>query len=91
MSEQTLSRTQDKVLADLTRAIYLGETATALALIATGLPFDRIARGVSHTPLMAAIENGDMAVFEALLAAGAGIGPQNEHGETPLHAAAHRG
>ena len=91
MAEPTLSRSEDKPLAALTRAIYLGQTAEALALIAPGIAFDRIARGVSHTPLMAAIDNGNTAVFEALLAAGAGIGPQNEYGETALHAAAHRG
>lgn len=91
MAEPTLSRTEDKVLADLTRAIYGGETEKALSLIGPNLPFQHVARGVNHTPLMAAIENGNKPVFEALLAAGAGIGPQNEYGETPLHAAAQRG
>jgi cytohesin len=91
MAAPTITPAQDKALAALTRAIYLGQTESALALVAPDLPFERVARGVSHTPLMAAIENGNKPVFDALLAAGAGIGPQNEYGETPLHAAAHQG
>src|SRR5262249_9225007 len=49
-----------------------------------------VARDVEHTPLIAAIENGNMPVFEALLAAGAGVAAPLAHGETPLHAAARR-
>jgi ankyrin repeat protein len=85
------NRFAEKTIAALTRAIYQGETEKALALIRPGLPFDHVARDVSHTPLLAAIENGNMAVFEALLAAGAGIGASTELGDTPLHTAARKG
>jgi len=91
MAGPTLSKSEDKALAALTQAIYRGETEKAVSLIRPDLPFQHVARGVSHTPLMAAIENGNRTVFGALLAAGAGIGPQNEYGETALHAAAQRG
>ena len=91
MARPNIPKAADSPLAALTRAIYRGETGKALALIRPNMDFERIADGVSHTPLAAAIENGNEAVFEALLAAGAGIGPQNQHGETPLHLAAQRG
>src|SRR5262245_56083858 len=82
---------EDAAIARLTRAIYLGETEKALSLIRPNLPLDHVARDVSHTPLMAAIENRNMAVFEALLDAGASATAPIEFGETPLHAAARRG
>jgi len=85
------NRFEEKTIAALTRAIYAGETETALALIRPGLPLDHVARDVNHTPLLAAIQNDDMAVFEALLAAGAGVGAGTELGDTPLHAAARQG
>jgi cytohesin len=91
MSKSPVSPLEDAAIARLTRAIYLGETAKALALIRPGLPLDHVARDVSHTPLIAAIENGNMATFEALLEAGAGATAPIEFGETPLHAAARRG
>lgn len=91
MARASIPKAARSPLADLTQAIYRGETEKALALIRPGLAFEQVAAGVHHTPLMAAIENGNMAAFEALLAAGAGIGPQNDYGETPLHAAAQRG
>jgi ankyrin repeat protein len=91
MARTNIPKIAPSPLADLTRAIYRSETEKALSLIRPNLDFERIAPGVNHTPLMAAIENGNKAVFDALLAAGAGIGPQDEYGETPLHAAAHRG
>jgi hypothetical protein len=62
---------EDAAIARLTRAIYLGETEKALSLIRPDLPLDHVARDVRHTPLIAAIENGNAAVFDALLAAGA--------------------
>jgi ankyrin repeat protein len=49
------------------------------------------ATSVNHTPLIAAIENRNTAVFEALLDAGASATVPIEFGETPLHAAARRG
>ena len=82
---------EDAAIARLTRAIYEGETAKALGLIRPELPLDHVARDVSHTPLIAAIEHDNGAVFEALLAAGAGPSAPIEFGETPLHAAARRG
>jgi uncharacterized protein len=82
---------EDAAIARLTRAIYLGETEKALALIRPDLPLDHVARDVSHTPLIAAIENGNSAMFDALLAAGASATAPIEFGETPLHAAARRG
>ena len=91
MARAVMPKAARSPLADLTQAIYRGETEKALALIRPDLAFEQIGAGVHHTPLMAAIENGNNAVFEALLAAGAGIGPQNEYGETPLHMAAQRG
>jgi len=91
MPEPVLSRAQQETLAALTQAIYLGETEKALALIEPGLPLDRVPHGLHHTPLLAAIDNGNMAVFDALLAAGAGIAAQDQFGGTPLNAAAHRG
>jgi ankyrin repeat protein len=90
LSKSPVSRFQDAAIARLTRAIYLGETAKALTLIRPDLPLDHIARDVSHTPLIAAIENDNMAVFEALLEAGASATAPIEFGETPLHAAARR-
>lgn len=91
MARANIPKAAATPLAELTRAIYRGDAAKALSLIRPGLAFEQIAGGVNHTPLMAAIENGNRAVFEALLAAGAGIGPQNEYGETPLHVAAQCG
>ena len=82
---------EDAAIARLTRAIYLGETEKALGLIRQNLPLDHVARDVSHTPLIAAIENGNSTVFDALLAAGASATAPIEFGETPLHAAARRG
>ncbi|HUL04944.1 MAG TPA: ankyrin repeat domain-containing protein [Candidatus Acidoferrum sp.] len=82
---------EDAAIARLTRAIYAGETDNALALIRPDLPLDHIARDVSHTPLIAAIENDNGPVFEALLAAGASPSAAMDYGETPLHSAASRG
>jgi len=82
---------EDAAIARLTRAIYLGETDRALSLIRPDLPLDHVARDVEHTPLIAAIENGNSAVFEALLAAGASASAPIAFGETPLHIAARRG
>jgi cytohesin len=91
MSKSPVSPLEDAAIARLTRAIYLGETAKALSLIRPGLPLDHVARDVNHTPLIAAIENDNMAVFDALLEAGASATAPIEFGETPLHAAARRG
>ncbi len=74
MAVPPISEFEKKTIAELTRAIYHGETAKALTLIRPGLPFEHVARDVSHTPLVAAIENGNMPVFEAMLAAGASVG-----------------
>jgi ankyrin repeat protein len=90
MTEPPITPFEDKAVGELTRAIYLGETEKALRLIRPGLRLDHVAREVEHTPLIAAIENGNMPVFEALLAAGAGVAAPIAFGETPLHAAARR-
>jgi ankyrin repeat protein len=91
MSKPPVSPFEDAAIARVTRAIYAGETETVLALIRPDLPLDHVARDVSHTPLMAAIENHNTAVFEALLEAGASATAPIEFGETPLHVAARRG
>src|SRR5215470_12359749 len=91
MTEPPITPFEDKAVGDLTRAIYLGETEKALRLIRPALRLEHVARDVEHTPLVAAIENGNMPVFEALLAAGAGVATPIPSGETPLHAAARRG
>ncbi len=91
MSKSPVSPLEEAAIARLTRAIYSGETAKALALIRPGPPLDHVARDVSHTPLLAAIENGNMAVFGALLAAGAGVGAGANSDDMPLHAAARKG
>jgi ankyrin repeat protein len=91
MSKSPVSPVEDAAVARLTRAIYSGEASKALTLIRPNLPLDHVARDVAHTPLIAAIENRNMAVFEALLAAGASATAPIEFGETPLHAAARRG
>ncbi|HTO82450.1 MAG TPA: ankyrin repeat domain-containing protein [Methylomirabilota bacterium] len=90
MTEPPITPFEDKAVGELTRAIHLGETEKALRLIRPALRLEHVARDVEHTPLIAAIENGNMPVFEALLAAGAGVAAPLAHGETPLHAAAHR-
>jgi len=90
MTEPPITPFEDKAVGDLTRAIYLGEIEKALRLIRPGLRLEHVARDVEHTPLIAAIENGNMPVFEALLAAGAGVAAPIAFGETPLHAAARR-
>jgi len=82
---------EDAAIARLTRAIYAGETDKALGLIRPDLPLDHVARDVSHTPLIAAIENDNVSVFEALLTAGASPSAAIDYGETPLHRAALRG
>jgi ankyrin repeat protein len=91
MSKSPVSPLEDAAIARLTRAIYLGETDKALGLIRPNLPLDHVARDVIHTPLIAAIENRNAVVFEALLDAGASATAPIEFGETPLHAAARRG
>jgi ankyrin repeat protein len=91
MGKPPVTPFEDAAIARLTRAIYEGETAKALGLIRPDLPLDHVAREVEHTPLIAAIENDNGAVFEALLAAGADASAPIEFGETPLHAAARRG
>jgi ankyrin repeat protein len=91
MSQSPVSKAEEKAVAALTRAIYLGETDKALALLRPGLPLDHVARDVAHTPLLAAIENGNMALFEALLEAGASASGGTAAGDTPLHAAARHG
>ena len=48
MAQPTLLRAQDRALAELTRAIYLGETAKALALIKPGLALDHVAREIGR-------------------------------------------
>ena len=90
MPEPPITPFEDKAVAELTRAIYLGETKKALRLIRPALRLEHVARDVEHTPLIAAIENGNMPVFEALLAAGASPATPIAFGETPLHAAARR-
>jgi ankyrin repeat protein len=86
-----LSRAENAALDKLTTAINLGRTNEALALIVPGLPLDAIAKGQNRSPLFAAIETGDVAVVDALLAHGASRDARGEMGETPLHAAASKG
>jgi ankyrin repeat protein len=79
---------ENRALDQLTTAINLGETEKALSLIKPGMPLDAVAKGQHRSPLFAAIEAGNTAVLEALIAAGASLAATNDMGEMPLHAAA---
>jgi hypothetical protein len=88
MSKSPVSPLEDASIARLTRAIYLGETQGPLLIRQPAARPRRPRR--NHTPLFAAIENDNMAAFEALLERVPAPAPI-EFGETPLHAAARRG
>src|SRR5262245_26444155 len=82
---------RDRTIDQLIFAIYAGDTAAALRLIAPGLPFDATDQDNHDTPLLAAVRQKNPAVAAALLAAGATASAGSPEGETPLHIAARRG
>jgi ankyrin repeat protein len=81
-------------LSPLGRAAYTGDLEQLLILIRQGCEVNVRETGEAHTytPLVAAAENGHVAIIEALLAAGADVNLTNgEVGGTALMCAAARG
>jgi ankyrin repeat protein len=69
----------------LHKAIAAGQFATALDLVQKGVNVKALAGGKS--PLHLAAEKGDLALFKALLSAGADKNQVDADGRTPLHIA----
>jgi ankyrin repeat protein len=78
-------------LPPLTAAILTGNSATALYLVSSGADTQQVA-ALGYTPALAAAQEGDLAVMEALAEAGADLeaagGPK---ADTPVAVAAARG
>jgi len=72
-------------------ALLKGEAERAARLVAPGDWLDKPSHDGRHTPLVAAVETGALAVVRALLAAGASPSAPTPQGQTPLHVAAREG
>lgn len=65
-----------------------GNVRTVRHLLASGIPVDRLDRGL-QTPLMRASSRGHVRCAEVLLDAGAGLETADRYSRTPLHHAVH--
>jgi ankyrin repeat protein len=91
-----IDRIRDSFLNDtigyhiLGNAAVNGRARIVRLLSELGVPFNARALPPHQTPLMLAVESGNLETVEALLDAGADIDARNENGETSLHKAARR-